>query len=69
VLDSTTYEEAPARLVRWLRQRTRWLKGYVQTWLVHMRNPRALWRELGPSGFFAFQIMVGGTIMAALVHP
>jgi len=69
VLDSTTYEEAPARLMWWLRQRTRWLKGYVQTWLVHMRSPRALWRELGPSGFFAFQVMVGGTIMAALVHP
>jgi cellulose synthase/poly-beta-1,6-N-acetylglucosamine synthase-like glycosyltransferase len=69
VLDSTTYEEAPARLMWWLRQRTRWLKGYVQTWLVHMRSPRALWRELGPSGFLAFQIVVGGTIMAALVHP
>ncbi len=69
VLNSTTYEEAPARLMWWLRQRTRWLKGYVQTWLVHMRSPRALWRELGPSGFFAFQIVVGGTVMAALVHP
>jgi hypothetical protein len=34
-----------------------------------MRSPRALWRELGPSGFFAFQIVVGGTVMAALVHP
>ena len=32
----------------WLRQRTRWLKGYVQTWLVHMRKPAKLWRELGP---------------------
>jgi glycosyltransferase XagB len=47
----------------------RWLKGYVQTWLVHMRFPRALWRELGPRGFFAFQIMVGGTVLSALVHP
>ena len=52
----------------WLRQRTRWLKGYVQTWLVHMRSPRKLWRELGPRGFFAFQIMVG-TVLSALVHP
>ena len=69
VLNSTTYEEAPARLMWWLRQRTRWLKGYVQTWLVHMRNPTALWRELGPSGFFAFQIVVGGTILSALAHP
>ena len=69
MLASTTYEEAPARLMSWLRQRTRWLKGYVQTWLVHMRSPRALWRELGPRGFFAFQIMLGGTVLSALVHP
>ena len=69
VLSSTTYEEAPARFMGWLRQRTRWLKGYLQTWLVHMRHPGNLWRELGPHGFLAFQIMVGGTILSALVHP
>jgi glycosyltransferase XagB len=69
VFDSTTYEEAPRRFMCWLRQRTRWLKGYMQTWLVHMRSPRALWRELGPRGFLAFQIMVGGTVLSALVHP
>ena len=69
VLASTTFEEAPTRFMSWLRQRTRWLKGYMQTWLVHMRSPRALWRELGPPGFFAFQVVVGGTVMAALVHP
>jgi cellulose synthase/poly-beta-1,6-N-acetylglucosamine synthase-like glycosyltransferase len=69
VIASTTYEEAPARFGSWVRQRTRWLKGFVQTWLVHMRAPRALWRELGPRGFLAFQVMVGGTILSALVHP
>ena len=53
----------------WLPQRTRWLKGYVQTWLMHMRDPKALWRELGPRGFLAFQIMVAGTVLSALVHP
>ena len=53
----------------WLRQGTRWLKGYVQTWLVHMRHPRRLWRELGPRGFLAFQVVVGGTVLSALVHP
>ncbi len=66
---STTYEEAPPRLSSWLRQRTRWLKGYMQTWLVHMRSPRKLWRELGPRGFLGFQTIVGGTILSALVHP
>jgi cellulose synthase/poly-beta-1,6-N-acetylglucosamine synthase-like glycosyltransferase len=69
VLDSTTFEEAPCRFMTWLRQRTRWLKGYMQTWLVHMRSPRSLWRELGPLVFLGFQTVVGGTILSALVHP
>jgi cellulose synthase/poly-beta-1,6-N-acetylglucosamine synthase-like glycosyltransferase len=53
----------------WLRQRTRWLKGFVQTYLVHLRSPFKLWRELGPRGFLAFQVMIGGTVLSALVHP
>ncbi|HXD46212.1 MAG TPA: glycosyltransferase [Pseudolabrys sp.] len=69
VISSTTYEEAPARLMPWLRQRTRWFKGWMQTWCVHMRSPLSLWRELGPRGFVGFQLTVGGNVMAALVHP
>jgi cellulose synthase/poly-beta-1,6-N-acetylglucosamine synthase-like glycosyltransferase len=69
VIDSTTYEEAPSRLGAWLKQRTRWCKGWLQTWLVHMRSPAVLMRELGFGGFFAFQLLVGGTVLAALVHP
>ena len=53
----------------WLKQRTRWLKGYLVTGLVHMRSPRALWRELGPRGFAGFHLIIGGTVLAALVHP
>ena len=68
MIASTTYEEAPARLVPWLRQRTRWFKGWIQTWLVHMRAPRRLMRELGLGGFLAFQLLVGGTVLAALIH-
>ena len=69
VIASTTYEEAPARLRPWLRQRTRWFKGWMQTWLVHMRAPLRLWRDLGPAGFWTFQLVVGGNVLAALVHP
>jgi cellulose synthase/poly-beta-1,6-N-acetylglucosamine synthase-like glycosyltransferase len=69
MIDSTTYEEAPARFVPWLYQRTRWFKGWMQTWLVHMREPRRLMRDLGPSNFAAFQLVVGGNALAALVHP
>jgi len=69
VIDSTTYEEAPARVKPWIRQRTRWFKGWMQTWLVHMRAPTRVARELGFSGFLAFQLVVGGTVLSALVHP
>ncbi len=68
VIQSTTYEEAPARFRPWLRQRTRWCKGWMQTWLVHMRSPRQLRRDLGTLGFIIFQLLVGGTVMASLVH-
>src|SRR4029077_12998256 len=69
VIGSTTYEEAPARLAPWIRQRTRWFKGWMQTWLVHMRHPLRLARELGLAGFLTFQLVVGGTVLSALVHP
>ena len=69
VINSTTYEEAPAQFGPWLRQRTRWFKGWMQTWLVHMRQPGRLLRELGPAGFLTFQLIVGGNALAALVHP
>jgi cellulose synthase/poly-beta-1,6-N-acetylglucosamine synthase-like glycosyltransferase len=69
VIASTTYEEAPARLAPWMCQRTRWFKGWMRTWQVHMRSPLRLLRELGPAGFASFQLVVGGNALAALVHP
>ena len=69
MIDSTTFEEAPARFWPWLRQRTRWFKGWLQTWMVHMREPRRLLRDLGPINFVSFQLVVGGHALAALVHP
>ena len=69
VIDSTTYEEAPARLGPWMRQRTRWFKGWMQTWAVHMRSPRRLYRDLGPGGFWTFQLVVGGNVLSSLIHP
>jgi cellulose synthase/poly-beta-1,6-N-acetylglucosamine synthase-like glycosyltransferase len=68
-LDSTTFEEATCQTGNWLRQRTRWLKGYIQTWAVHMRAPRDLWRRLGPVGFLGFQFFIGGTVLSSLLNP
>jgi glycosyltransferase XagB len=69
MLDSTTWEEAVTRVPQWLRQRSRWVKGYLQTYLVHMRHPVRLWREMGVLGFLDFQALVGGTVFALLVNP
>jgi cellulose synthase/poly-beta-1,6-N-acetylglucosamine synthase-like glycosyltransferase len=68
-IGSPTYEEAPAQLGLWMRQRTRWFKGWMQTWLVHMRDPRRLRRELGLWPFLTVQLIVGGNVLASLVHP
>lgn len=69
VLDSETGEEAPCTLKAWIRQRTRWLKGWMQTWLVHTRRPFRLWRGLGTGRFVAFHVITAGTIISALAHP
>jgi cellulose synthase/poly-beta-1,6-N-acetylglucosamine synthase-like glycosyltransferase len=69
VLRATTWEEAPIRFAAWLRQRTRWHKGWMQTYLVHTRQPLRLLRELGPLGFLGFHAYSGGLILSALVLP
>jgi cellulose synthase/poly-beta-1,6-N-acetylglucosamine synthase-like glycosyltransferase len=69
MFDSYTMEEAPNRLVPWIRQRSRWIKGYMQTWLVHMRHPRQLYRALGLRSFLGFQCFVGLSSLTFLIAP
>jgi cellulose synthase/poly-beta-1,6-N-acetylglucosamine synthase-like glycosyltransferase len=69
IIDSTTYEEANSDLYNWIRQRSRWVKGYIQTWLVHMRHPVQLLHELGWRGFFSFQFIIAGTFFSFLLNP
>ncbi|MCW0413371.1 hypothetical protein NB709_003247 [Xanthomonas sacchari] len=69
VVNSTTFEEANVSVPNWIRQRSRWLKGYMQTWLVHMRDPVQLYRSTGVRGFWGFQLFVGGTFFTALAAP
>jgi len=66
---STTYEEASCHVVPWIKQRSRWLKGYGMTWGTHMRRPVALWRDLGPMGFLTFQVLLFGTLSGFLLAP
>lgn len=69
VFESVTFEEANLSLIPWFLQRSRWLKGFLQTWFVHMRAPLSTLRQMGGVGFFAFQGCVFGVIFAAIAHP
>lgn len=69
MIPSTTWEEAPTSFNLWLRQRTRWLKGWMQTYLVHTRRPLGLTRDLGLLRAAGFHLYLGGLILSTLVHP
>jgi glycosyltransferase XagB len=68
-IDSDTLEEANNRPISWIKQRSRWLKGFLQTWLVHMRHPMITFSELGVGGFWVFQSVTLGVFVSALLHP
>ncbi|MCZ4558021.1 glycosyltransferase [Rhodococcus maanshanensis] len=68
VLDSTTFEEANSDPINWLRQRSRWYKGYLQSWLVHTRKPVRLWREIGAWSFIRFTLLLAGTPIIACLN-
>lgn len=67
VLDSTTLEEANPDPINWIRQRSRWYKGYLQTFLVHLRRPELVTRQLGWRAVADMLIFVAGTpLLSAL---
>jgi len=69
ILDSTTWEEACSHPGFWVRQRSRWIKGYIQTYLVHCRRPMRMLRRLGFWKTFGFHMMIGGTPICLLINP
>ncbi len=69
IVDSTTYEEANSDLGNWMNQRTRWIKGYIQTYFVHSRNPFKLLKGVKLLNYLSFQIIVGGKVISMLINP
>jgi cellulose synthase/poly-beta-1,6-N-acetylglucosamine synthase-like glycosyltransferase len=69
VINSTTFEEANRAPVNWVRQRSRWIKGYLQTLLVHLRQPVRLVRTAGVVPTAAFALLIGGTPVTFLFTP
>ena len=69
ITESTTWEEACSEWRAWIRQRTRWIKGYMTTTLVHTRDPRRLWRTTGARGLVGLGGLIGGTPAMFLACP
>ncbi|MFW2542521.1 glycosyltransferase family 2 protein [Primorskyibacter sp. 2E107] len=69
LIPTATREEANNRFWPWIKQRSRWLKGYGITWWVHSRRPARLWRELGPRRFVGMQVLLMGTLLQFALAP
>jgi glycosyltransferase involved in cell wall biosynthesis len=69
MLDSVTLEEANCQPWPWVKQRSRWIKGYMMTWMVHSLDPRRLWHDLGPRRFIGVQAHFAGSLSQGLLAP
>lgn len=64
---SPTLEAPPEQGRVWRAQRSRWLKGYMQTWFVLMRRDSGI-QGLRPAAFASVQMTLGAAILSAMVH-
>lgn len=69
LIPTVTQEEANGRFWPWIKQRSRWLKGYAITYAVHMRDPRQLWADLGARRFWGVQLLFAGTLSQFVLAP
>jgi glycosyltransferase XagB len=69
IIDSITLEEANSSIPNWFNQRSRWIKGYMQTYLVHMRNPGGFVSGRNILDLLTFQLIIGGKILSMFTNP
>lgn len=69
LVNSYTMEEANSNLSNWFKQRSRWIKGYIQTYIVHMRNPQAFFKDIRKPHVISFQIIIGGKVLSMIINP
>lgn len=69
IFDSYTLEEANSGFFNWFRQRSRWIKGYIQTYFVHMRKPSEFFSNWTNPHIFSFQLIVGGKVLSMFINP
>jgi glycosyltransferase XagB len=69
VMNSYTFEEANSDLNNWFKQRSRWIKGYIQTYFVHMRKPWKFFKNATFIEFLTFQLILGGKTLSLFANP
>lgn len=69
IMESTTHEEANSDLANWFNQRSRWIKGYIQSYFVHMRRPGEFIKHWKEPHALTFQLVVGGKIFSLFINP
>lgn len=69
MINSTTLEEANSNLFSWINQRSRWIKGYIQTYFTHMREPTKLLKSWKEPHLLSFQLIVGGKVLSMFINP
>jgi len=69
MIDTVTEEEANCHPWPWIKQRSRWLKGFAITYGVHMRAPRQLLRDLGMWQFLSLQVLFLAPLITVMLAP
>lgn len=69
IMNSLTFEEANSHHLNWLHQRSRWIKGYIQTYLVHMRQPSDFLKKWDGQHIITLQFVVGGKFLSMFINP
>ncbi|MAK62889.1 MAG: family 2 glycosyl transferase [Ponticaulis sp.] len=68
MISNPTYEEAPVGLSQWLGQRSRWVKGFIQTLGVFTRHPAKAIQSMGVRNWVAALLLLGGAVLSAILH-
>lgn len=69
IIESQTLEEANSNLMNWFNQRSRWIKGYIQTYLVHTRDSKTFLPSNRNFNLLTFQLIIGGKILSLFINP
>ncbi|XMA30461.1 glycosyltransferase [Wolbachia endosymbiont of Tetranychus urticae] len=69
IIDSETLEESPTTVFAWIKQRARWIKGYMQTYIVHLKNIKLLFKHTGLKGVLLLNLFVGSSAFIFFTTP